>query len=55
MDIDIEPYLGKTKKYNVTLPMNLKRQADAVVDGMDGGSLSGFITEAVMEKLERLK
>lgn len=54
VDINIEPYLGKTKKYNITMPMNIKRQADAVVDGMDDGSLSGFVTEAVLEKLERL-
>ncbi len=54
VDINLEPYLGKSKKYNVSLPTLLRKKIDDVVEDSDQyGGFSQFIQEAIAKELER--
>ena len=54
VDIDIAPYMGKTEKANVTLPVNLVKRIDAVVAAGAVKSRSAFLTESALQRLNRL-
>lgn len=53
LDVDITPYLGKTKKVNVTLPGFVISQIDRFVREHNVKSRSSFLTDAALEKLGR--
>lgn len=52
IEIDVTPYLGKTEKFNTTLPGNLVRRIDDYVKLHGIKSRSAFIASAALEKLE---
>lgn len=52
IDIDIEPYLGKSQKVNVTLPEILIRKIDRVVaNNPEYKTRSGFLAQAAMHEI----
>lgn len=52
-NVDVSKYSGKTRKENVTMPMNVTEQIEKLVRAKMYKSRSAFITEAAMEKLKR--
>ena len=55
VDINLEPYLGKSKKYNVSLPTLLRKKIDYAVEHNEQyGGFSQFVQEAVAKELERI-
>jgi len=54
VELNLEPYLGKSKKYNVSLPTLLRKKVDDAVEESDQyGGFSQFIQEAIANQLAR--
>lgn len=52
VDVDITPYLGKSERFNVTLPLILVKRIDEYVAVHKGAkSRSGFLQEAAAKAL----
>ncbi|WP_087019232.1 type II toxin-antitoxin system HicB family antitoxin [Thaumasiovibrio subtropicus] len=56
VDIDLESFLGKSRKYNVSLPTLLRKKIDDAVDEHKHyGGFSQFVQEAIVKELARSK
>ena len=53
VDVDISRFSGKTKKENVTLPINITAKIDDLVKQGKAKNRSAFLAEAAAEKLAR--
>ncbi|WCE31847.1 type II toxin-antitoxin system HicB family antitoxin [Vibrio sp. SCSIO 43137] len=55
VEVDVEPYMGKSKKYNVSLPTLLRKKIDdTVTESSDYAGFSQFIQQAAIKELERM-
>ncbi len=56
VEIDAEPYMGKSQKYNVSLPTLLRKKIDdTVVTNSQYSGFSQFIQGAAIKELERIE
>ncbi|WED23368.1 type II toxin-antitoxin system HicB family antitoxin [Vibrio sp. JC009] len=55
VEVDVEPFMGKSRKYNVSLPTLLRKKIDdTITENSKYSGFSQFIQSAALKELERL-